>query len=861
MQGNGSMKDAHSDAERIAKVKAAAEALKAQLAPEEPHLDIDANVVRQLGEELITDPEQAILELIKNCYDADSKSAELTIISEYQPAPNEFPQEYRNAVPETKGVVEIVDFGEGMTLEQIQRGWLMISLSQKREMKRKGIKTRKYQRSPLGDKGLGRLGTMKLGSYLSIETYSAASDSGYRVFFSWNDCQSGKPLSSVKVSIVKIPKSSTTGTTLRIYGLHDASYWEGNEKLEKLAARLSILINPFGKFNSFTISGAVNNQPLKLEKITSQRRAGCASQFEYSWDKEKLNIVARIKYYSFKSGTADVFYDRCVSSDNGKALFEFLSNIKRLQSYNIHRSKTSGWHYEYNLSIAWSDLKNRKNRYKQKYTNPGPFEGVVDSFDLDSIPEGSNIFDSLLEYRNFVKSHAGLYVYRDNFGIRMPDDWLGLGKAWTSAKGYYSLKPNNCIGYFSISVDNNKSLLEKSDREGFIDNEAYQGFLALAQDVRDFANDILNTTRRGYLAFQKKIMQGIDPSDAQVNDPREELESLIKLINEATVFQSTLNNRGKSRNSELRRVESKIRELSTTKENAKLVLSECYQLSNQLAAQIHNLEEEEASVLGFLSGLAEKKAAAARIANLLSELNDRINQIYDMVGIGLSAQALSHDVNTHISEIVINVDKLSKRLKASSIDEAPYIRNIENVRIASDSIRSLVSLLDPMARGNREIRESVDLEPFLHEFFSLRGARLKKRHIKWILSDENLTSFKIETNRGRLMQIIDNLVTNSEYWLEQSFQDDTDGSRKLFLELKEPYLIYYDSGFGIRPDLEETLFELFVTGKPKTIGSGLGLFITTHLLARENCSIHLDQERNSQGRRYKFVINFSSIIK
>jgi len=114
-------------------------------------------------------------------------------------------------------------------------------------------------------------------------------------------------------------------------------------------------------------------------------------------------------------------------------------------------------------------------------------------------------------------------------------------------------------------------------------------------------------------------------------------------------------------------------------------------------------------------------------------------------------------------------------------------------------------------------------------------------------------------NPGRFTQVLDNLTTNSEYWIEHSLGQK--GQGKIHVEIRDPELVFYDNGLGIRPDLEESLFELFVSGKDGNEGSGLGLFITRQLLLRDNCSISLDSERNEHNRLYRFIINFSGAKK
>src|SRR5207248_3272422 len=121
-------------------------------------LEIDAHVIRQLGDELITDTGQALLELVKNSYDADASFCHVDVethetYSVTLPGRSKGPSSIKTA--DLKGQITVTDNGEGMTLDTIRRGWLTISLSPKREFKRAGKTTPLYHRTPLGDKGLG----------------------------------------------------------------------------------------------------------------------------------------------------------------------------------------------------------------------------------------------------------------------------------------------------------------------------------------------------------------------------------------------------------------------------------------------------------------------------------------------------------------------------------------------------------------------------------------------------------------------------------------------------------------------------------------------------------------------------------
>lgn len=61
--------------------------------------------------------------------------------------------------------------------------------------------------------------------------------------------------------------------------------------------------------------------------------------------------------------------------------------------------------------------------------------------------------------------------------------------------------------------------------------------------------------------------------------------------------------------------------------------------------------------------------------------------------------------------------------------------------------------------------------------------------------------------------------------------------------------------------VEESLFEMFVSAKlDDNAGQGLGLFIVSQLLDIDGCRAMLSEERNSLGRRYRFVVDLSAVL-
>jgi signal transduction histidine kinase len=110
-------------------------------------------------------------------------------------------------------------------------------------------------------------------------------------------------------------------------------------------------------------------------------------------------------------------------------------------------------------------------------------------------------------------------------------------------------------------------------------------------------------------------------------------------------------------------------------------------------------------------------------------------------------------------------------------------------------------------------------------------------------------------NKGKLTQVIDNLVLNSEYWLKEDIAQKRIDDGTITMDVSRPFIRIYDDGSGIDPSVEHALFEPFVSAKAKGQGRGLGLFIVKQLLDSEGCNIGLVPERNRRRRLFKFQID------
>jgi signal transduction histidine kinase len=802
-------------------------------------VEVDANVIRQLGEELITDAEQALLELIKNSYDADAQVCRVIVDTED-------PCDGVDIDDDLSGSIVVEDDGVGMDLRTIEKGWLTISLSLKRSIKEQGKRTERFHRTPLGDKGLGRLGTMKIGDTLDIVTHSVKGAEGYRVRLSWDAFRSGTPLSHVPVEVERVPPAKKTGTRLTIFGLRERDYWRGRSRQQGLVDSMSMLVSPFQQFSNFRISFRVDGSALELHEIGDDVRNGSTARFAFDWTGEKLTCTASMRLSLVRGSTDGDEYEELVAADKGRGFRHFLQASGRVRG-NLETSADGPWFAVVRLEVPSHEV------LPAGAEDPGPFTGELDAFELDS-PDVGELFSNAGEYKAYIKRFAGVSVFRDHFAVRMAEDWLGLGRSWTSGRSYYGLKPANTIGYFELSASSNPRLREKSDREGFLDTRAWRGFEAITKSCIEFANSALTDVRRAFLRFRDEQRA----SKARLPTawaPQDAVTALGEARRSAARARATVAATDQLRKASVVRVRDSLRRLiggaalPAAQEKAAAAVVE------QLGDLVAEWEKQRAHTEAQLDALREDQALTTALLGRFEQFKRQLSDVYEMVALGLVAEGIAHEMEGILEDLVQRTNRAAPRAKRSG--DAALVGYLEAVRSTVSTLRKQVSILDPMLRTTREQRSTFAMSQFVHEFVELRQKRLELRGIRAVARIED--DFVVRMSRGRLLQVLDNLCRNSEYWLRQGHTSEGARAGEIVFAVARPMVIVSDTGPGVKPDMERVLFEPFVSGKPRGEGRGLGLFIARQLLQRDGCDLSLESERNRKGRRYRFAVNLAGV--
>ncbi len=195
------------------------------------HLRFAPDILRRLGEELIPNPEQGIIELIKNSYDADSKTCIVSFENILEPG----------------GSIKLEDEGDGMSENDLLNGFLVLGRSRKDPT----VKTKSLGRLPVGDKGLGRLAALRLGRKVIVRSRPKGLKGIELVLeIDWKTIDAASVVEDVELFVKKTKSADKQGVTIEILDLRKGL---SKDDLLRLAREMVLLSDPFKSKTGFNV--------------------------------------------------------------------------------------------------------------------------------------------------------------------------------------------------------------------------------------------------------------------------------------------------------------------------------------------------------------------------------------------------------------------------------------------------------------------------------------------------------------------------------------------------------------------------------------------------------------------------------
>jgi hypothetical protein len=545
------------------------------------NFSISPRILAHLGEDLIKNESIALFELIKNSYDACARHC----IVDFN---------FQNGKLQS---LTIEDDGVGMSMKILKTVWLVVGT----DNKKKKLEPNECGRIPLGEKGIGRLSIHKLGNKIKLIS-KAENSKEVELRIDWNSLYSAKNITDFSIDIEENPTSKTfkksTGTKIIIEDLK--ADWD-RRQLREVHRNITSLNSPFIENN--------NNYNDAFSVLAQSN----TNVFEGLPDFDDIKKNA-------------LYFGHCKM--RGGEIIEFKyefkpwSNLERVDSGRTIKLKDLP---EEDKNIKKWDAETRKfEKIDLDESKVGTIEFDIVIFDTDA-QIFSYVNTEKTSLRTYLRENGGVRVYRDgvrvyNYGER-DNDWLGIDLKRVHRVGG-NVSNNIVIGSVKIKRDSSTGLVEKTNREGFIENEYYFDFV----EAVNYALSLIVRQRnidKALLATLYKKHRSIEPVLSDLNEVM-------------TLVEEKVDNKDGTKDEILKylyRVNDQYKEV-------KEVLIKSANAGLNLGIVIHELDK----LISELSGCIERneKNKAVRISLSLEKIIQ-----------GYSAMLKKSDIRLHpLSEIV-----------------------------------------------------------------------------------------------------------------------------------------------------------------------------------------------------------------
>ncbi len=397
---------------------------------------------------------------------------------------------------------------------------------------------------------------------------------------------------------------------------------------------------------------------------------------------------------------------------------------------------------------------------------------------------------------------GGFALYRDGFRIGLTGaeegDWLRMSATALRGTGY-RLNNIQTIGSIAISYAENPALIDTANREDLVDCPEYQ---LLAKLIKVVIVDDLRSTIHTYTDAESKNTLAEHASEESVKRAANDINSTLKQVNQLVQ--------------------------NVPKEIKPNVVS----IRDNLKQHVDYIQTIQKSV-----ELAQEKKI----------------EILELAGIGMSVEIIAHE----LARVTIRTADLLGQLGEVS-DEKELEKLIDSIESQLTSVNKRIKAIDPLSPSGRNRKEKFDLVAFIRSIFDGYAPRFKRHHVTASLTVDGEPpkhEIKVRLVRGFIAHIIENLLSNSMYWLVQAPQSPSSG-RKIGIDMDRygRFIELYDTGPGIDPSHIHDVFKPYFSYRKN--GKGLGLYIARELAEYHGGKLYLSQDAQGDGRLRHFIIEF-----
>ncbi|MGJ3234360.1 ATP-binding protein [Marivirga sp.] len=796
-----------------------------------------------IGKDLITDDNIAVLELVKNSFDAGSNEAKLI----FRDVLTELSIKDYKKYNESKIILR--DTGSGMSEYDLINKWLNIAYSEKKSKKEE------FNRQLAGNKGVGRFSCDRLGKSLVIYT-KKKDEPLLKLSIDWTEFEKiddiKKNIQDVdfeldEISIEQYVKETklekfVTGTTLFISSLREV--WDLS-KIQSLKRQLERFINPNQNFEAESFNVTIEADELKkveLDLPESERVNGTVKNRIFN----KLNFKATYIKSSISEGGETI---TTTLRDRGNEIFTLVEQnpfnlLKNIEIHVYYLNPYSKAYFKKQTGIRsvdfgsiflfingfrippygdqgndWLGMEQRKAQGYNRFLGRREVIGRIEISGVDFDEDEDDFFiisnrsgvDNNKHFEQLTKNESPYGLYFKTF--RRLERFVVEGINWDSVPKEIENKIEN-----KVLNDKNWNESKEEYREDLLTRNK-RVISVIEKIINSKSDEIISLSINKGLVSElaeeqtKKAKAEIDSIVGQLNSKTLSSEQISKLINDLSSSEREMENFPGQEN----QIELLKKELSTLKSELQKKFGE----TKALEDETKRLEDEAKKLKEELELEKEKNTYLKTSSRTLTE----------------DAKGLVHNIKITSRKISSSVDNLYDKILNDSYTKNSLLKSLGAIKFQSEKANKISKIITRSNFKSDSNAQIADVVLYVKQYIEIYSDIYPRSELEFQVVDDDASLIK-KFSVLDMSVVLDDLISNSEKAGAHRIQ-----IKMVNLSKEELKILFSDDGNGVEKKFltneksKNKIFELGVT--TTNGGSGIGLNSVREGLKSMNGTIKL----------------------
>ncbi|BAO56060.1 ATP-binding protein [Nonlabens marinus] len=795
-----------------------------------------------IGKDLITDDNIAVLELVKNSFDAGSNEAKIIfrdVITELST------KEYKKY---NQSKIILRDTGSGMSEYDLINKWLNIAYSEKKSKKEE------FNRQLAGNKGVGRFSCDRLGKSLVI--YTKKNDEPFlKLSIDWTEFEKvddiEKNIQDVDFELDKIPieqyvketqlEKFEEGTTLFISNLRED--WDLS-KIQSLKRQLERFINPNQNFEAESFDVIIKADEFKKierglpesEKINGVVKNRIFNKLDFKATYIKANIsedgktittvlrdrgneIFTLKEHNPFDLLKDIEVNIYYLNPYSKAYFKRQTGIRSVDFGSIFLFINGFRIPPYgDQGNDWLGMELRKGQGHSRFLGTREVIGRIEINGVELDDEKEDFFiisnrsgvDNNKHYEQLTKNSAPYGYYFKTF--RRLERFVDEGIKWDSTP-------------LKESAIEKKVLDDKNWNEG--KEEYKEDLLTRNKRVISIIEKIINAKNDEIISLSINKELVTELADEQAKKAKAEIDSIVGQLNNKTLSSEQITqliNDLKSSENEIENFPgqaSQIELLKKEQSKLKLELEKKFEETKELEDEAIRLEEEAKKLQEELELEKEKNTYLKTSSRTLTE----------------DAKGLVHNIKITSRKISSSVDNLYDKILNDSYTKNSLLKSLGAIKFQSEKANKISKIITRSNFKTDRNAQIADVVQYIKQYIEIYSDIYPRNELEFKIVEKD-TSLTKKFSVLDMSVVLDDLISNSEKAGASLIEIDMTNPSK-----EELRILFSDDGKGVAEKFLEDeksknkIFELGIT--TTNGGSGIGLNSVREGLKSMNGTIKL----------------------